>query len=1127
MFRAYGAAVEAIKEARRTGSVQLDLSNWGSPTDKLTVVPPVLEGFTNLRSLDLSSNSLSRLPSFLGEFRCLEELSIGHNQLNVIPDWLGQLTSLKRLTLARNKVTELPLSLQELTDLRSLELAYNPIANVPVWIGQFRQLENLDLTGLKLGHIPEWLPRLDKLRELGLGFNMLEVLPPQFAALKSLEHLDLWGNKFSVLPEALRSLSQVAVLYLHDCSLVEIPRWISELGALQFIGLGANRLNTLPSSFGELQELRSLFLGFQAGAGNPLREVPHVISRLRKLERLFLVQCELTTLPEWFGELKLKTLDLSRNALADLPPTLANIAELESLDLDANPLNPDLAAAYSEGIEDVKRYLREMAKGARDRYEAKLLILGDGNEGKTCVSRALRGLPFRTQQTTRGVDVVQWKFSHPDDQENSEKDITLNIWDFEGQEISHQTHQFFLTSKSLYLLVFKCRDQFLMDRMEYWMDTIRARAPQARIAIVISQCEERSPHIPLDKIEGQYGDMLAPQWFFDVGCENGRNIKTLQTFLQRSAADLEFMGSPWPRSYDRAEQQLKKKAKTRSAYISRAKLESIFASAGIEADNYEGAAGAMSRLGVITQFPDCPDLRDFVVLKPQWLTKGISRVMEDGKLADDKGEITLRRMEAIWSKARYPGMFATFHDCMKEFELCYDLEDQSKSCLVPLRFGYIAPTIPWSLGGDVKERRLQYKLQIRPPMGFMSRFIVKTHHMIAKSLEYPKGVYWHNGVFLRSPGLFPSEALCEFVADDRVFHVKVRAAFPQNMCEQIHGYLQAVFSFFGGLAAERAYGCIHVDSQSGAERPCSGLHTERRIYTAIAKARETFDCEFEEHEVDPRLLVGGFTSFSDFVVERVTAAMRQEMDKPPAWALPFLSRFSSLLNWVKNNSSKLDEVLRGQRTLVSEFKQETELKLHEYLNCISALLDDRDHTAAPGLISIMTNDRSAWNPVRFFRKTYVLTPFCECEGNIHACEDGKVKFTKDQEWWAKSAPWVARGTKILTAGLQLAFAGMPLALGTNAAKDVENEIKFMNELTKHLELKIRADNVPGTDAVVARDEGKELRGTDTEAALTRAALSIFLEEAAPERYRARRWGSLRRKRMSDNSYRWLCAEHAG
>ena len=137
---------------------------------------------------------------------------------------------------------------------------------------------------------------------------------------------------------------------------------------------------------------------------------------------------------------------------------------------------------------------------------------------------------------------------------------------------------------------------------------------------------------------------------------------------------------------------------------------------------------------------------------------------------------------------------------MKEFELCYDLEDASRSCLVPLRFGYQKTQIPWSTGHDVKERRVEYKLNVHPPMGLMSRFIVKTHHMMVITPEHQKGVYWHNGVFLRTgAGPFTSEALCEFDRDGRKLLVQVKAAFPQNLLEQIHAYVKAVFSFFSGL----------------------------------------------------------------------------------------------------------------------------------------------------------------------------------------------------------------------------------------------------------------------------------------------------------------------------------------
>lgn len=964
----------------------------------------------------------------------------------------------------------------------------------------------LYFTEMGLTELPESLGRLTQLQELHLRGNQLMALPEWLGKLTQLQELDLSSNQLTALPESLGQLRQLWSLNLSD-----------------------NQLMALPESLARLVNLTRLWLGEKNQGGNPLPAVPLLIRELKKLEILVLSRCDLGSLPTWLGDCtKLVQLFLTENQITDLPPSLGQLEDLRHLGLHGNPLNPELAVAYEQGIDAVKKYLRELAKGARKRFEAKLLILGDGNEGKTCVSRALRGKKFKPQVTTRGVDVEEWKFRHPDDPKDKEKRITLNIWDFEGQEINHQTHQFFLTADSLYLLVFKCRDQFLLERAEYWLDTIRARAPEARVAIVITECETRTPYVPEDRLQAEYGDLLVGDtWLFAVGCADKSGIPELQDSLMRWAADLRFMGRDWPDSYEHAESAIQKQADAEVPHIDRGALHKIFADAGIDEESFDDVAVSMATLGVITQFPDCPDLSDFIVLRPQWLTKAISEIMEDSKLADDKGEISLKRMQALWDDKEYEGLFATFHNCMKEFELCYDLEDPARRCLLPLRFGYIKPEIPWTSAGNIKERRVNYKLNIRPPTGLMSRLIVKTHHMIVSTDDLPNGVYWHNGVFHRTgKGPLCSEALCEFDSDERTLSVTVRAAFPQNMIEQIHAYVKAVFSFFAGLEPERSYGCIKVAGETKTETQCHGLHSENKIAFAM-ESHERVACEHGRHHIDPMQLIWGISSFGDSIQEII----RGELDKTPAWAEPIIQNISTLLGWAKQNNHLLEQVRQGQEALAPEIKQEMELKLREYLGYIGQMLDDREFTSAPGIISINTVDRSAWNPETYFKKKYVLTPFCECEQNIHPCEDGHVEFAKDREWWAKTAPWIARGTKVLSVGLQLAFAGMPVAMTASTFNAINEDVAFMNALAKHIELKAdgadkRDESVEGITGRFDDDSVTDMRRDHKDTRLTRAALSRFLEEVAPDNYRARQWGSLRRVRMSDNSYRWLCEDCA-
>src|SRR5690349_9234858 len=77
------------------------------------------------------------------------------------------------------------------------------------------------------------------------------------------------------------------------------------------------------------------------------------------------------------------------NEIKDLPTSLLQLEHLEVLDLGGNPLIPELAAAYEQGLDAVKAYLRAKAEGKVILNEAKLILVGEGEVGKTCLMDAL------------------------------------------------------------------------------------------------------------------------------------------------------------------------------------------------------------------------------------------------------------------------------------------------------------------------------------------------------------------------------------------------------------------------------------------------------------------------------------------------------------------------------------------------------------------------------------------------------------------------------------------------------------------------------------------------------------------------------------------------------------------
>jgi len=71
----------------------------------------------------------------------------------------------------------------------------------------------------------------------------------------------------------------------------------------------------------------------------------------------------------------------------------------------------------------------------------------------------------KEDESTHGVDVETIPFIGTDG-----RTYRMNIWDFEGQQISYQTHQFFLTRRSLYLFIIDQRTE--KSDFDYWLQIV-------------------------------------------------------------------------------------------------------------------------------------------------------------------------------------------------------------------------------------------------------------------------------------------------------------------------------------------------------------------------------------------------------------------------------------------------------------------------------------------------------------------------------------------------------------------------------------------------------------------------------------------------------------------------------
>jgi GTPase SAR1 family protein len=297
-----------------------------------------------------------------------------------------------------------------------------------------------------------------------------------------------------------------------------------------------------------------------------LPQLPSEIGRLGSLQTLDLSNNQLSQLPPEIGQLgSLKMLDLENNQLSQLPPEIGQLGRLKTLDLEYNPVlltpPPEIVIRGTSAILD---FLQGLQKDSSIRYEVKLLVVGEGGTGKSSLLKSLRNEAFDQQlSSTHGIEVNRLNLQHP---YRPDSEIILNTWDFGGQHIYHATHQFFLTKRSLFLVVWNARLGGEQGRLHFWLETIKALAPDAPVLLVATHTDIHAPDINYHSYQEEYPQLVGS---FSVSNKDGSGLHELEEGLAHYAVEIRLMGQPWPRRWLEIEQQLPTRASHRFAYIYR------------------------------------------------------------------------------------------------------------------------------------------------------------------------------------------------------------------------------------------------------------------------------------------------------------------------------------------------------------------------------------------------------------------------------------------------------------------------------------------------------------------------------------------------------------------------------
>jgi internalin A len=707
-------AFRRIQQATSSKARSIDLSNLG-----LTTVPEAVRQLDNLRTLDLSGNQITAIPEALRQLANLLELYLGNNQITAIPEAVGHLANLQTLSLSGNQITAIPEALGKLANLQTLDLFSNQITAIPEALGKLANLQTLDLFSNQITAIPEALGHLANLRVLDLAINQITAIPEALGQLANLQSLYLFNNQITVIPKALGQLANLQSLYLNNNQITAIPETLGQLANLQSLYLNNNQITVIPEALGQLANLQSLYLN-----NNQITAIPEALGQLANLQTLVLSNNQITTIPEKMGQLaKLTGLFLHKNPNLGIPDEILGPTWEDVQDYDKNPKPPSEILSYFKNLID-----------AGPLNEAKLIMVGPGLVGKTSLVKTLKTGKFNSREkTTEGIKIDDWRCPI-----NGKDEITIHIWDFGGQEMMHATHQFFLTTRSLYLLVLNRRVGGCDREADYWFRLIRAFGGKDAPVIVVLN-KQKSEHFDVNRgdwLEKYAGNIRG---FAATDCEDRKSIAELRAKIQEELQRLDSLKTRFPRRWFAIKNEV---SQMPSEYLTFEDYRALCTKYGEpDPEKQTELAKFLHELGIALNYKDDPRLRYAYVLKPEWVTGGVYALLH--AFAASKGVFKLAEGQRVLKEKGYSVEAADFIlGLMEQFELGFPLRDAQQRVMIPQLLDDQQPDDARAFKpAECLNFGYQYTVV---PEGLLPRFIVRTHHLSKPEDRWKSGVILHD-----------------------------------------------------------------------------------------------------------------------------------------------------------------------------------------------------------------------------------------------------------------------------------------------------------------------------------------------------------------------------------------------
>lgn len=694
-----------------------------------------------------------------------------------------------------------------------------------------------------------------KLTSENVGRNLtskdLINLMPQIRQLTNLTTLDLSFNNLTEV-RFLRELKNLTELNLNNNRIVDASS-LRELNSLTSLNLSDNRISNI-SFVSELNSLSLLNLSRnQISDASPIKE-------LRSLTALYLANNYITDMSFAGLLLSLKVLDLRGNKALErsIPEEILN--------------------NWEEAQRILNYYHNTKESQVTSLNEAKVVVIGEADTGKTSLIRRLIYNDYIDTRSTTGIKIERWENVLINDQ-----NVRLNIWDFGGQEIMHSTHQFFFTQRTIYLLVVNARHNEDHNKIEDWLNRIEILGGDSPVIIVANKIDQnRHSSSDLGYFDINRMELMSKfkniKGFYGV-CSDVRTKsyddewEEFKSGLLTEIGKLDGLHEPFPADWFAVKDELESMQEKSIPYISRTEyLRKCFQKNIKEEISQETLLEFLNEIGVIIYFKDLPGR---MIFNPEWITNGVYAVTDNPSIINNKGELEFSQLDKILASRGYNAEEHKFIlELMKKFELCVEIEKDKRFLIPDLLLSVEEPyTGDW-------ENTLSFEYHYETYLNnIFTKFVVRMYPYIYKK------TWWRNGVVLEYEG---DKALIKFDASEKKVKIRIKGSNikkRRDFLAIIRKEFNDIHSMFAALQVEEfvAHPTKKIVDERGREKEILKDYTELLGVFETGKT-EIFVKELNEYlpiidwldgvgHAEGRLKSRGAASFEKFKPEELQAKL--------------------------------------------------------------------------------------------------------------------------------------------------------------------------------------------------------------------------------------------------------------